>query len=213
MFFYKLDFHDLAPNSFLLISTFIIICEAFLRVRPHFGLWLKIFNIKPKIVDSQQADCGGVMVNKLPQVEWPEGTFIETVKIWQKEWFYITEPRSADWGVIPAFRSRLVSWTKKGLDWGSNKEVALLQSQIAKMIEQGVKLPNVIQIMLSRRILPFQDRASPMWAYKPEDPATVLSFYRTSHAQLWRVLFKPQKDWLAEEEDIGLDTANPPREV
>jgi hypothetical protein len=75
-------------------------------------------------------------------------------KIWQKEWFYITEPRSADWGAIPAFRSgpptRLVSWTKKGLDWGVKKEVALLQSRIAKMIEKGVELTNVIQIMLGR---------------------------------------------------------------
>ena len=98
------------------------------------------------------------MVSKLPRVEWPEGTFIETVKVWQKEWFYITEPRSTDWGAIPAFRvgppTRLVSWTKKGLDWGVNKEVAQLQSRIAKMIEQGVELPNVIQIMLGRRILP-----------------------------------------------------------
>jgi hypothetical protein len=50
MFFYGLDFHDLTPNSFLHISAFIIICEAFLRVRPHFGLWLKVFNVKPKIV-------------------------------------------------------------------------------------------------------------------------------------------------------------------
>ena len=89
----------------------------------------------------------------------------------------------------------------------------MLQSRIAKMIEKGVALVNVIQIMLGRRILPFQDWASPMWAYKPRDPATVRSFFHTSHAQLWRALFKPQKDWPAEEEDVGLDAANPPREV
>ena len=157
------------------------------------------------------------MVSKLPRVEWPEGTFIETIKVWQKEWFYITEPRTADWGAIPAFRSgpptRLVSWTKKGLDWGSNKEVVLLQSRISKMIEKGVELVNVIQIMLGRRILRSQDRASPMWAYKPKDPTTMRSFFRTSHAQLWKALFKPLKEWPAAEEDIGLDAANPPREV
>ena len=32
MFFYGLDFHDLAPNSFLNISAFIVVCEAFLRI-------------------------------------------------------------------------------------------------------------------------------------------------------------------------------------
>ena len=38
MFYYGLDFHDLAPNFILNISAFIVVCEAFLRIRPHFGL-------------------------------------------------------------------------------------------------------------------------------------------------------------------------------
>ena len=38
MFYYGLDFHDLAPNSFLNISVFIVVCEAFLHISPHFGL-------------------------------------------------------------------------------------------------------------------------------------------------------------------------------
>ena len=40
MFYYGLDFHDLAPNSFLNLSTFIVVCGAFLRIPLHFGLWL-----------------------------------------------------------------------------------------------------------------------------------------------------------------------------
>ena len=42
MFYYGPDFHDLAPNFILTISAFIIVCEAFLCIQPHFGLWLKI---------------------------------------------------------------------------------------------------------------------------------------------------------------------------
>ena len=53
MFYYGLDFHDLALNFILNISAFIVVCEAFLRIRPHFGLWLKTFNIKPKVVGGQ----------------------------------------------------------------------------------------------------------------------------------------------------------------
>ena len=53
MYYYGLDFHDLASNSFLNISAFIVVCEAFLRIHPHFGLWLKVFNVKPKVVDGQ----------------------------------------------------------------------------------------------------------------------------------------------------------------
>ena len=48
MFYYGLDFHNLAPNSILNIFTFIVVCDAFLRIPPHFGLWLKTFNVKPR---------------------------------------------------------------------------------------------------------------------------------------------------------------------
>ena len=41
MFYYGLDFHDLTPDSFLHISAFIVMCEVFLRIPPHFVLWLK----------------------------------------------------------------------------------------------------------------------------------------------------------------------------
>ena len=51
MFYYGLDFHDLAPDSILHISSFIVVCEAFLHVTPHFGLWLKTFNVKPKMIN------------------------------------------------------------------------------------------------------------------------------------------------------------------
>ena len=50
MFYYGLDFHDLAPNFILNITAFIVVCEDFLRIRPHFRLWLKTFNVKPKVV-------------------------------------------------------------------------------------------------------------------------------------------------------------------
>ena len=37
MYYYGVVFHDLSPNSFLNISAFIVVCEAFLRIQPHFG--------------------------------------------------------------------------------------------------------------------------------------------------------------------------------
>ena len=107
MLYYGLDFHDLAPNFILNISAFIVVCEAFLRVRPHFGLWLKTSNVKPKVVGGQQAECGGAMVGKMPNVKWLEGSYVETIKGWQSGCFYITEARDADWLAAPEFRSRI----------------------------------------------------------------------------------------------------------
>ena len=83
MFYYGLDFHDLAPNFILNISAFIVVCEAFLCIQPHFGLWLKTFNVKPKVVGGRQVECGGAMVGKMANVLWLEGSFVDTIKGWQ----------------------------------------------------------------------------------------------------------------------------------
>ena len=48
MFYYGLEFHDLDPESILHISSFIVVCEAFLRTTPHFGLWLHVEGFEPQ---------------------------------------------------------------------------------------------------------------------------------------------------------------------
>ena len=59
MFYYGLDFHDLAPESILQISLFIVVCEAFLHISPHFRLWLKTFKVEPKMIEGQHASEEG----------------------------------------------------------------------------------------------------------------------------------------------------------
>ena len=97
---------------------------------------------------------------------------METVKIWQQEWFYITEPRGTKWAAPPTFRSgpplRLASWTNKGLDWGSPDEVLVLQKRIKNIIKQGTSLTDVIQVMLVRRTLPCQRWPLRLWEFNSE---------------------------------------------
>ena len=50
------------------------------------------------------------MVSKLTNVSWTEGTFVETVKEWQKQWFYIIEPRGATWAATPEFEAGAPMW-------------------------------------------------------------------------------------------------------
>ena len=82
MFYYGLDFHDLAPDSILHISLFIVVCEAFLHITPHFGLWLKIFNVKPKVIEGKQAECSGATLSKLTNALWLKGSFTESSNLW-----------------------------------------------------------------------------------------------------------------------------------
>ena len=92
-------------DALLHISSFIVVCEAFLRITPHFGLWLKTFNVKPKMIEGRHAECGGALISKIVDAPWPEGSFPEVSRLWQRDWFYITAPRSAKWVAAPTFRS------------------------------------------------------------------------------------------------------------
>ena len=84
-----------------------------------------------------------------------------------------------------------------------------LQKRVVSVMGIGMKLVNVIQIMLKCRLLPSQERAKPMWEYAPKDLATVQHLFGMIHNNVWGLLFKPQKEWPVEGEDIGLDAANP----
>src|SRR4051812_17831249 len=75
MFYYGLEFHDLAPESILHISSFIVVCKAFLRVTPHFGLWLKTFKVELKIIEGRHAECGGAAIKKMPTLHGPRALF------------------------------------------------------------------------------------------------------------------------------------------
>ena len=207
MFYYGLDFHDLAPNFVLKISAFIVMCEAFLRIRPHFGLWLKTFNVKPKVVRVSQAECGGAMVGKMANVLWLEGSFVETLKGWQSWWFYVTEPRDAEWVAPPEFRSgpptRLTPWKETGLSWGNQKKVTGLQTCIQSLVNKQLKLVKVVQVMLIRRILPCQQRAFNLWEFDPAQHRTLSRLFDTTYEDAWRMLFKGTEAPASATEDRG----------
>ena len=216
MYYYDLDFHDLVPNFILNISAFIAVCEAFLCIRPHFVLWLKTFNVKPKVVKGTQAECGGAMLGKMPNVLWFEGAFVDSVKGWQSGWFYITKPRDPKWAAAPEFRSgiptQLTSWKKKGLLWGSSEEVTGLQACIQKLVKK-LRLVNVVQVMLVRRILPCQERAFNLWEFNPEQHQALSGLFDTTYEGAWRVLFKGAEAPASATEDRGFSSQRQADEV
>ena len=132
------------------------------------------------------------MVGKMPNVLWLEGSFVETIKGWPSEWFYITEPRDPAWAAAPEFQSgipmRLTSWKEKGLSWGNSKELTGLQSCIQNMVDKKLKLVNILQVMLVRRMLPCQQRELTLWEFNPVQHRTRNKLFDTTHVDAWKVL-------------------------
>jgi hypothetical protein len=46
LFFYMIELVHLVPNAITIISSFILLCEAYLGIAPHFHLWCYFFELK-----------------------------------------------------------------------------------------------------------------------------------------------------------------------
>ncbi len=58
------------------------------------------------------------------------------------------------------------------------------------MVNKKLKLVNVVQVMLVRRILPCQQRAFNLWEFDPAQHQTLNRLFDTTHEDAWKVLFK-----------------------
>jgi hypothetical protein len=57
--FYDLNLTHLNPNSILQVAIFVHLCEAFLGVLPHFGLWRYLYHCLPGMAGGQHQLVGG----------------------------------------------------------------------------------------------------------------------------------------------------------
>ena len=59
LYFYGLCLHDLTLEGILHIATFIMLCEAFLGIEPHFAMWRWLFQVVPSFPGSAFSMMGG----------------------------------------------------------------------------------------------------------------------------------------------------------
>ena len=108
---------------------------------------------------------------------------------------------------------RLTSWVEKGPDWCSPDELIALQTRVQSMVTKNVKLVDVIQVMLVRRILPCQRRSRPMWEYNSKKHQTLVRLFETTHEGAWKLLFKGNEKPPATDSDRGHDCTHPASKV
>ena len=91
---------------------------------------------------------------------------------------------------------RLTSWEKKGLAWGAPTELTGLQNCIKNMIGKKIKLVNVVQVMLFRRILSCQRWAFNMWEFDAAQHQALQELFDTAHKDSGRCCSSPAKSLL-----------------
>jgi hypothetical protein len=63
LFVYGVQLHQLTRNSILHVACFITLCEAFLGINPHFGLWKYFCHLRPSASKEEVHDLGGVIIS------------------------------------------------------------------------------------------------------------------------------------------------------
>ena len=81
------------------------------------------------------------------------------------------------------------------------------------MISKKIKLVNMVEVMLVRRILPCQRRAFNMWEFNSAKHQTLRELFDTMHKDIWKVLFKAAEVPPPVTEDRGLSAKCPTNPV
>jgi hypothetical protein len=92
---YGIQLWKLTPNSILHLAIFITLCEAFLGIDPHWGLWKKIFFVKRYNSSSGSFVTGGVGFVVRKEANYFNFLMRESVQGWRLKWFYLKDSSAA----------------------------------------------------------------------------------------------------------------------
>ncbi|KAK1551476.1 hypothetical protein QYE76_017712 [Lolium multiflorum] len=153
---YGLQPHNICPNSYLLLSNFVTLCEGHLGIRPDVKLWQFFFRVKKETKDKAMLNCGSMTFMLRPGRMYPPHDSHESVRYWNAGWFYeknVSVPEIHDglpkfnneppeelasWSFIPSLSltpilekaARRISWRFKTLKVGRGQPIPELIKDI-----------------------------------------------------------------------------------
>jgi hypothetical protein len=166
--FYHINLTHLNPNSILQISIFVHLCEAFLGVLPHFGLWKYLYHCRPGMAGGQHQLVGGASLemHRRRKTEYLEIPLKDSIKGWRLEWFIVDNYGNSlpsRLGTQPDVRTP--SWTESLTDQ-EVAEAGVLLTEVGLLKERGLTTEAVVADFVFKNIQPLKDRAYPAYLYR-----------------------------------------------
>ncbi|KAK1647457.1 hypothetical protein QYE76_065262 [Lolium multiflorum] len=183
LYFYGIQLWQLTPNSILHLSIFVTVCEAFLGIDPHWGLWRKIFYVKRHNDSNGPPVVGGVGFVVRKEVDYLDYPMKESVQGWRNKWFYLRDPSvSGRCSNLPPFEDKLIAKPKKSWQNTLSPDEKLTAD---RLFDQIVALKNtggltmcgteVVSVFLQRRVQPLMSRPHQLWLYSGKDDESRVS--------------------------------------
>ena len=184
--FYDLNLTHLNPNSILQISIFVHLCEAYLGILPHFGLWKYLYHCRPGMAGGQHQLVGGASLEmrRGRKTEYLDFLLKDSIKGWRLEWFIVENhyeslpPRS---GRQPDIHTP--SWVESPSPLEVT-EARVLLAEICLLKEKGLTAEVVVADFVFKNIQPLKDRAYPAYLYSGINDGTRVTNKRIPTADL-----------------------------
>jgi hypothetical protein len=168
--FYNLNLTHLNPNSILQISIFVHLCEAYLGILPHFGLWKYLYHCRPGMAGGQHQLVGGASLEMHcgRKTEYLDIPLKDNIKGWRLEWFIVENhgkslpPRS---GRQPDVRTP--SWVESPTALEVT-EARVLLAKICLLKERGLTAKAVVADFVFKNNRPLKDSIPSLfvqWCY------------------------------------------------
>ncbi|KAK1662584.1 hypothetical protein QYE76_050743 [Lolium multiflorum] len=170
---YGLQPHNIYPNSYLLLSNFVTLCEGHLGIRPDVKLWQFFFRVKKETKDKAMLNCGSMTFMLRPGRMYPPHDSHESVRYWNAGWFYeknVPVPEIHDG--LPKFNNEppeeLASWSFiPPLSLTPILEKAA--RRISWLVHDGLTGTQLTLSWFTRRIQPLRYNARLICAYTGAD--------------------------------------------
>ncbi|KAK1650865.1 hypothetical protein QYE76_068670 [Lolium multiflorum] len=157
---YGLQPHNICPNSYLLLSNFMMLCEGHLGIRPDVRLWQFFFRVKKETKEKVMVNCGSMTFMLRPGRMYPPHSSHESVRYWNVGWFYVKNVK------VPGVHDGLpkfVNEPPEELDsWSFVPTLALFPilekaaGRISWLVHDGLTGTDLTLSWFSRRITPLR---------------------------------------------------------
>ncbi|KAE8780384.1 hypothetical protein D1007_46499 [Hordeum vulgare] len=160
--FFGLQPHHLALNAILQLAAFVVLCEGFVGIEPHIDLWRSLFFFKQQSIIMEKSEVeklkgprpmtpgGAALVHHRPKSVFPQMPLQDSVKHWQKGFFYVrsTDPAQdalnmPPFAIAPPTRQNCDAKTPK-----PHPEVAPIRAYLDLLRESGLLVRDLLATMV-----------------------------------------------------------------
>jgi hypothetical protein len=156
--YYKIELHHLALDGILHVAAFIMLCEAFLGIRPHFDHWKHFFIARVTVVTKDGKPhplISGIILQLRGGKSWqyfclPLATFN---KGRDKDWFLISNHESGMLAFTSGVPVHQGTWSQANAA-NEQHRLELVLKQVVSPVRKGLIGKAVLQAFFAPRIQP-----------------------------------------------------------